>query len=258
MELKETDDELLSAYLDGELPADGAEKLEARLAREPALAARLEALRGTGDMAREFYSALDDKPMPASVTRLLETRDEDVPDNVVPFPVRVVRQFAQAPVAIAASVALVAGFLMNDLLDEVPVVTGVGEIAVAGQVAEGTALFDVLETGAGGERMLLSADATAEVVLTFEDTAGDFCRQVRVDVPERRATGVACRRDGGWQFEALAYTGAQTEGTGFTPASDPSLTALDGVVDALLGDGEILDSDAENRLISEGWEKFSE
>lgn len=259
MELNETDDDtLLSAYVDGELPVDVVAALEARLAQEPMLAARLSALRATNETARDAFSVLDEQPLPDSVTRLLETHEDHLPENVVAFPVSGIGRFLKVPVAIAASVALIAGFLLNDLLDAVPGDAGGPDLAVAGRVTPGTALFDVLETGSGGERMPLSQDSSAEVVLTFADSTGDFCRQIRVDAPERRANGVACRRGGGWQFEAVIYGEAQTRDTGFAPASDPSLAALDRIVDGLLGEGEILGSEEENRLISEAWKKLPE
>lgn len=65
------DDEALSALLDGELPDDEAERLRARLAREPALAARLEVLENADAKVRGAYEGLTDEPVPQSVVDLL-------------------------------------------------------------------------------------------------------------------------------------------------------------------------------------------
>ncbi|MEQ9563895.1 MAG: hypothetical protein RLN69_15350, partial [Woeseiaceae bacterium] len=132
------DDIALSAYLDGELPQDQADRLSERLAREPLLAGRLEAMRATDEATRKLYATLDDLPMPQGVLDLLSA-PAAAPSNVVPFPMRVAKQFWQAPVAIAASVALLAGFLVHDLLLEP---SSRVDAIVAGEVANGTELHE--------------------------------------------------------------------------------------------------------------------
>ena len=54
------DDELLIAYLDGELDADASSALERRLADEPSLRSRLQTLVGTWDMLDELPRATVD------------------------------------------------------------------------------------------------------------------------------------------------------------------------------------------------------
>jgi hypothetical protein len=72
-------DALLSALLDGALSTAEREDLEARLAREPALAARLDRLRGVDDVLRGLASeALSDRDPKAGLDRL-ERRLESAP-----------------------------------------------------------------------------------------------------------------------------------------------------------------------------------
>ncbi|MCR4282179.1 MAG: zf-HC2 domain-containing protein, partial [Bauldia sp.] len=58
-----TDDGILTAYIDGELSADERAALEARLAREPELQARLEVLRrGDRSFAKAYEALLSAAP----------------------------------------------------------------------------------------------------------------------------------------------------------------------------------------------------
>ena len=65
------DDEVLSALLDGALAEDEAKRLCDRLASDPALAARLEALRGVDAAVRQAYGPIADEPVPQRVLALL-------------------------------------------------------------------------------------------------------------------------------------------------------------------------------------------
>lgn len=240
------DDIALSAYLDGELPQDQADRLSERLAREPLLAGRLEAMRASDDATRKLYAKLDDLPMPQSVLDMLAA-PAAAPSNVVSFPMRVARQFWQAPVAIAASVALLAGFLVHDLLLEP---SSRVDAIVAGEVANGTELHELLESGLSGSSQNLQASVRGELLLTFQDTAGDFCRQFRLDSASRAMQAVACRRSDGWYLEAADFDAVSANGQ-YQQASGGS--AVNAVVDGLIGGNEPLGAVEESRLVREGW-----
>lgn len=249
-----TDDELLSAYIDGELPADEADTLTTRLETEPELMQRLEAMRASDDAVRTVYEAIDRTPLPDAVLKHFdEPASANPPDNVVAFPERGIRRFLQAPVAIAASVALVVGFVVSDFFRDDSAAPGVNDSLVAGAVGMESELHALLEHGASGTVQDFGDGATAEVVLTFEDTGGDYCRQVRVDLPTRPAHGVACRRNDAWQMETIAL-GASAGGP-FTPAAASTPEAVRTAVDDLIGTGEPLDPVRETEIISEGWKK---
>ncbi len=65
------DDEALSAFLDGELGADEAHRLRQRLARDPALAARLAVLEKANSTVREAYAPVVDERLPERLVDLL-------------------------------------------------------------------------------------------------------------------------------------------------------------------------------------------
>lgn len=257
-----TDDERLSAWLDGELPHDEAKRFEQRLAAEPALARRLERLREADRKAQQAFHAIDGAPMPQGVLDLLQDDDADrlqqSPDaspkaQVVELRPRTAR-FFQMPVAIAASVALVAGFLVRGLVAP----QGVGDDAalpLSGVVAGGSGLHRVLETAPAGETVSLPGEGSAEVVLSFQADDGDWCRQFRLGTTAAAMQGLACRQAGGWQVEAASFAAPGSPGGAFQQATGATPAALEAAVRARLGAREPLGADEERRAISEGWTK---
>lgn len=247
------DDTLLSAYIDGELPAAEADRVTERLAREPLLMRRLETLRAGDAAVRDAFERIDDEPMPASVLEMLGAKPATPADNVVAFPARGAQRFFQVPVALAASIALVAGFLVSNVLRDAP---GMGiDLERGGAVAATSPLHALLEGGVSGEAQVLASGTTGEVVLTFEDRDGDWCRQVAVASGPEALHGVACRRNGAWQVEALGYAPAGQAGGVYLPAGSDTPDAVDAAIDGLIGPADPLDNSEENRLISGGWKK---
>ena len=115
-----SDDALLTAYIDGELPADERAALDGRLAREPDLAARLAALeQSSRDFAGAFDLLLAEAPTARLSALLAEAGEQARPAS----------RRGWRPAAIAAAIALFvlgagAGYLVplaTGLVQPVPV-----------------------------------------------------------------------------------------------------------------------------------------
>ncbi|MDX1480520.1 MAG: hypothetical protein R3315_02530 [Woeseiaceae bacterium] len=247
-----SDDELLSAYIDGELADDETERLTARLAAEPGLAQRLEALRSTDEAARRLYEQLDERPLPDAVLELLEESDHRAPDNVVEMPVKAERHWFAPPVALAASVALVAGILAGNFFFGAP-----GQVRpeslYAGNVDPDSDLHRLLEAEISARPVELDGSATGRVLLTFESTEGRYCRQFRLDREVESVQGLACRGDDAWRLDTVSYGPAA--GAGYQTASGTVAPAVAAAVEAQIGEADPLDPEAELDIISEGWKK---
>ena len=251
----DNDDILLSAYLDNELPADEVRALESRLLNEPGLQRRLETLRGSDAVARELFAAVDEEPMPAAVLDLLaEARAVDKADNVVALRPRNVNRFLQAPVAIAASVALLAGIVATNLYRTLDDATA--ESIGPGIVSADSRLHDLLDESPSGDVVALDDAASGEVLLSFADASGRHCRQVRVTARGRDAHALACRAGSDWEVRVVAL--ADPVAAEFGQASSAVPAAVETAVDRLIGDGQPLDPAEEMLLISEGWKKSSD
>lgn len=253
-----TDDEWLSAWLDGELSRDEAERLEQRLTAEPELARRLERLREADRKAQLAFHAIDGTPMPQAVLDLL--KDENAGRSQKAQDAQVVRlrsrapRFFQMPVAIAASAALVAGFLVHDLISP----QGVGHdpaLPMSGVIAGDSGLYRMLETVPAGEAVGLPDAGRAEVVLSFRADDGDWCRQFRLWNAASALHGLACRQPGGWQLETASFARPDSSEATFRQAVGATPAALGAAVRARLGGREPLGSDEEKRAISEGWKE---
>lgn len=244
-----TDDIALSAYIDGELPDADARALKERLLKEPALARRLKVLRGADSDALRLYSAIDKRPMPQGVLDLLDRAPKS--SNVLAFPKRGIQQFFQMPVAIAASVALLAGFMVAELFRESsgPAASGL----YAGAVDSNSALHRLLEDGISAEAQMLGDGRRAEILLTFQDRVGDYCRQLQVDSPAAPVQGVACRRGTNWQLEAVSIAGKRSPDGSYQQASGDTPAAINSTIDGLIGALPPLDREEEKSIISSGW-----
>jgi hypothetical protein len=256
-----TDDAVLSAYLDEELSSDDTSRLRDRLARDPVLARRLEEMRSANLALRKVFAAADAQPIPQNVLDLLTDRSQVQGEeaNVVTFPARAMRRYFQAPVAIAASVALAAGFLAGDVVRRtLDGDVGVGPSLYAGTIPQTSELHDFLESGLSGAPQVLPSGVSAKLLLTFESRDSDWCRQLQLAAETGSVQALACRRNGSWQMEALAYGAPASPGSNYRAAGTESSPALDAAIDEQIGSGEPLGSEAESLLISNGWRKPGE
>lgn len=244
-----SDDELLSAYIDGELADDETERLTARLAAEPGLAGRLEALRSSDEATRRLYEQLDERPLPDAVLELLEEPENDAADNVVPMPLQAERRWFAPPVALAASVALVAGVLAGNYFFGGP---GPAPLYAGAVNADGD-LHRLLESEISARPVELDESGTGRVLLTFESTEGTYCRQFRLDREAESVQGLACRRGDAWHLDTVSYGPAT--GAGYQTATGTVAPAVAAAVAAQIGEADPLDAEAELDIISEGWKK---
>jgi surface antigen len=185
----------LVAYLDGEVDAGTAARVEAALASDPALAARLESLQRADARLKAAFEPILSAPLP--------------PLALVPAPGRIagaapVAHRRPSWVAIAAGLAgLIVGFAAGQLGPDMiaPVEPG----TVAAIKAE---LPDVLEHEVSGTTItfrdtLQGISGSVTPVRTFKNADGHFCRAYEARASDSEATvvshGIACRdEDGRW------------------------------------------------------------
>ena len=238
------DDEILMRRVDGELSPDAGAAIDAAAAGDPALARRLERLRGLRTLAREAFPAAQD-PRDGELARLIlngATRRE-------PWTARLAGGLREgfalrhAPVWAGAAAAcfvlgLTVGWLGQDRTPEGFAVATDGVLADA-------ALVRVLDRGLAAD----GADGEGRAVgLTFRDADGRWCRTFRAG--DAGVAGLACRTDGDWRMQALAPFQASDSEVRTAGADTPA--AVLAAVDALIAD-ETLDAAAEAQARDAGW-----
>ena len=238
------DDEILMRRVDGELTPEAGAAIDAAAAADPALARRLEQLRGLRTLTREAFPAAPD-PRDAGLARLIAggaARREPWMERLTGG-LREAFAPRHAPVRGGAAAAcfvlgLTVGWLGQDRTPEGFAIAPDGSIADA-------ALVRVLDRGLAAD----GADAEGRAVgLTFRDTDGRWCRTFRAG--DAGVAGLACRSGEDWRMQALAPF--QVAASEVRTAGNDTPPAVLAAVDALIA-GETLDAGAEARARDAGW-----
>ena len=249
-------DELLVAYVDGELAPERAAEVAAALADDADARQSVEVFRQSAEAATDAYDEVASQPLP---DRLLKTigAPGTAGDAVVDLTSR--RRPARewrAALPLAASIALIVGL-------------GAGyQLARLAETPAGgfeMALNDVLESHASGTPVAWRDPASGDAgnitaIASFKGKNGRFCREFERSRPsvagDNLAFGVACRAaDGRWHVEALIAAQVQTPpgGDTYVPAAGPDNEPIGDLIDGLMAGGP-LTPEEEKALIGHGWQ----
>jgi hypothetical protein len=222
----ELNDEILSAYIDGELDAQTAATVATVLAGNIAMRERLEAMRGADEAMRRAFPL--EPASPAALARLQRS-------SVAPFPSRTKPQRAWAAFSATALAAAAAGFFVA-----IPVASTMSARTDAPFAVSG-ALRSVLESAPSGE-----VRDGARVVVSVKAADGRYCREFERTAGDAVDHGLACRSGAGWSLVALA---SQPKTSGFETAGvNP---AIDAAVDAL--GATMVEPTDEQALLKRAW-----
>lgn len=264
----ETDEILIMAYVDGELPPDQRAAVESRLIASPELRALEQEMRESREMLSQAFAAEGDRPVPDSLRDLVadaEIEEVDaVETNVVSLAsfmrrpaFREVRRYA----AVAACLLLAAGLGIGGLV--VPMLGGgVGSPILS---AELQAVADpnthaALDRTLSGEVVAwrsVGGNVSGRImpIATFESGPGRYCRHFTQEViaPDggTRLQAVACRtNEGGWSTSIVMVSPGPSapKPDTYVTASGPSEEAFSKAA-AALGTASALDPAAERSLI---------
>jgi hypothetical protein len=218
-------DELLSAYLDGELDQFTRTAVSALLAGSPEARARLDALRIADATLK---AALPLEPAPAGAMAILQS------GKVLAFPTRAKRTraaIAASAMAAAAALAIVA----------IPSLSPNATTPARGPGLARDALAQALEARPSG-----AAEHGVRIVASLQAADGRFCREYERTNGTRIEQGLACRSADGWAMvashSAPAATGYQTAGAD---------GAIDEAIDKL--DAAALEPNEEALLLARKW-----
>ncbi|MES2606764.1 MAG: hypothetical protein V4603_17675 [Pseudomonadota bacterium] len=229
-------DEILSAFMDGELAPADMESVRAALKHDDELVARLAVLSQVDTLVKKQSQHADDRPMPAAVLAMLTAEAPAAPKQsavILQGPWQRWRQ----PLALAASVAVVASLslvYLNRGSAELPPLTSYAAS---------------LDTATSGTVVTVD-DATLVTRFSFRNRQEQYCRQYQLASDTQRTENVACRLAGDWNLVATVELPIQRTDE-FQPATNTS--SLDLMLDGLM-QGQALDLATEAALISEGWQ----
>jgi hypothetical protein len=244
------DDEILMAYVDGELDSALSAEISAAVEIDPALRRRVEQQRAVRAKVAGAFARVLNQPVPEQLLRAARgaTAGETAASrgNVLQFPARP----ARAPAApwrarewVAMAASLVLGVLISWRIlapgDGAPFVAGKDALVAHGELAH--ALDQQLASEQDGKERVL-------IGLTFRTHDGNYCRSFVL-----RATntaGLACRVDAEWQVpvtdSAVIPSGELQQATSVVPPA--ILRAIES-----RAEGAALDAEMERSAQVGGW-----
>lgn len=243
-------DELLSAWLDDELPAPDRERVAAALEVDPGLVARLAALRFANELTRQHARDIDRAPLSPALRALLQDAPEPAPGNAVNHDTPVTTAHQATLLPWHSRIAAWRGFqplsLAASLVLAVVLSYSVLQPSDDPELALHAAL---LEQVASGESLQLG-DLALNPRFSFVGSQGQACRVYRVSGPSVSSDEIACRSERGWDLQVSVPAMVQGDDQ-YLPAGS-NVSALDSTLDALMS-GAPLSLEAERELMLQGW-----
>jgi hypothetical protein len=235
-------DEILMAYVDGELDEKLRAEIATALENDPALARRVEQHRVLRDRVVGAFAKVLSDPVPDQLTRAAQaTRG-----NVLQFPVRPARAPA-APWRAREWVAMAASLMLGTLISwrilapgGAPIVAGEDALVAHGELAR------ALDTQLASEQR---GEEPVAIGLTFKSHDGNYCRSF--EMRATRTAGLACRAGSDWQV--LATDSSVPPQGQLRPALSALTPAILRAIEAR-GDGAALDAEAERSAQLAGWQ----
>lgn len=243
-------EEMLMAYVDGELDAAGAAVVEEAMRADPAVAATVTRALALRERIGDAYASVLDEPVPVRLLAAAAGETANTDDGKV-----VSLDSARSPrvasarawrwpqlAALAASLTLgvlIAPWLRPDVRPSMLDTSG-GALLANGELA------NTLDTHLAAEG---PGEGAVAVGLSFRASDGRYCRTFILAPPHAMA-GLACRDAAGWHVSALGE--ATRDGGELRLASTALPPAVLAEVDARL-ENDPLDADAERAARDAGW-----
>jgi hypothetical protein len=239
----ELNDEMLCAYMDGELDAQLRARVEQALIDDAGARVRLERMRVADERLKTEIPLAALQPNDPLSERILSGKPAG--------------RTARSPVAWAAGISALAAGISGVVLGFVlsrsqeapvvkPVVASTSSPSLSG-ASSNALLLATLENGESG-KAVAEGDRSVQIILTFESEDGRYCRAFGARDAKTAAEGVACRNGAHWQI--VAWDGTADSNEEFRAAGSSEL--LDDVMDRL-GGSPALEAAEEREIIERHW-----
>jgi hypothetical protein len=235
----EWDEHRIHAYVDGELDAFTAARLEAACRQDVVLSARVERQRRLRAQLGAAFDTVLDEPVPS---RLLDSLGNSPSATVTPIRAARPRARVQPLWLGALAASLVIGLAVGWFAPR----TGGLPVATSGSGLLATGYLDAALSQALSSEQRNSSGV--QIALSFQTADGAYCRSFTL---VSGADGLACRSGDRWRIEILAPAPS-----GSSQEYRQAGSALSGAVLAAIGEkqsGDSLDVEQERQARSAGW-----
>jgi len=242
-------DQLLMAYVDGELSPDLAALILSRLETEPDLLERMEQHQRLRSDLSSVYAPIMGEPLPPNLASLLTGENAQAAAGRGKLTFDPMREFdfdrlrAGWPIWAAVAAAAVLGIGLSEARHVGDPLTrsSDGRMLASGPLAR--SLEHDLATDAAG--------SGARIMASFEDRSGRYCRVFEA-AGSGHEDGVACKDGRRWLVVALANDPAAQPSTGYRPASSALAPSVAAAVDELQT-SSVLTPDQERQARTQQW-----
>lgn len=253
-------DEMLVAYVDGELSPEDAAEIERALRSDQKVREAVKVFRDSADWSRRAFDDVLREPVPERLIRAA-TGQENIDQVAGSQPTSAPQSRLRiAGLAMAASIALAigiaGGFGLSGLV--APGESGPSGLLLVGTVDHDGSLHAALESTASGTLTEIADAGDVMPLSTFIESSGRYCREFQATsagvAGPKAAFGIACRQPAGsWQVEAVvaAPSPAQAQTNSFIPA-DGAEDPLQPLIGAMSDFGPISFAD-EAAVLATGW-----
>jgi hypothetical protein len=240
-------DDRLMAYVDRELDPASTAEIDAAIARDPELAARVERQRKLRVAVHAAFEPILQEPMPK---RLLDAASGTAPVSSGSRASRRWTWFEWS--AMAASVVLgvlIGGALIGDLRRAPAIDPSTNLAAERGHVvARGRLALALSEQLASTQK----PDASVRIGLTFLSKGGEYCRTFTLE--KGAAAGLACSSAGEWRIPLIVQADRTGPSGDYRTAAAQLPPAVLRAVDERI-QGSSLDAEAERAAQQRGWKR---
>jgi len=228
------DDDLLMAFVDGELDEVSRARVERAIAEDPALRARLEQQRKLRATLAAFYDPTADAEIPERFRAMLDT-------NVVDF---AAAKASRPRPAWQSLTALAATLLLGLAIGRTLLMPAPGSVGIANgtMIAQGP-LAAALDTQLASAQ---APDAATRIGTSFAAADGRLCRTF----DSAAIAGVACHGEQGWQL-MMTGAGSGAAQTAYRQAGSSNPLVAQAAQELMAG--EAFDATAERNARDSGW-----
>jgi hypothetical protein len=237
-------DDVLRAFVDGELDAAAASRVQARLAHDERAVAFVRREQALRERLQAAYEPVLTEPVPDRLLAMLRpaaANDARARADVVDLAAARARRprLAAWPTWLGIAASLLLGIAIGHRL----LPAGQPVEATGGQWVAQADLARALDTQSAATR-----GAPVQMAVSFVDRDGRYCRSFAVS--RDAMAGLACRDAGRWQLEVVAR--APTTGGDYRQAASSLPNAVLQAIDARIA-GAPLDAVAEAQALHRGW-----
>jgi hypothetical protein len=240
-------DEIVMAYVDGELDDAARAALEVAMTTDPDLAERVARERRLRARLHSEFDPVLREPIPERLLAATQGTAAKARTSNLVWLKRIPARDWSWPQWSAIAASLVLGVLIAPMLRHEPTE---GPLGIRdGKVFASGALAHALSEQLASNQ---PANASVHIGVSFLSRNGDYCRTFMLR-DKSAVTGLACRDGGSWRLQALAATDRATSGSGeYQPAASSLPPPIEQSLDALIV-GDPLDAKGEAAARGKGW-----